>query len=101
MELILTSVVNFGEARRAPLAKSTLLTSTLVPPGIFSDLLKSVQILKTECGVESNGKLQHLFIRSKTASLVPEFEVQDLPLHKNAVLVPAFAVKDLLLGRTL
>ena len=33
MELILTSVVNFGEVRRAQLAKSTLLTSTLGPLG--------------------------------------------------------------------
>ena len=31
-------------------------------PGIFSDLLRSVQMLKRERGVESNGKLPHLFI---------------------------------------
>ena len=30
--------------------------------------------------VESNRKLPHLFIRSKTANLVPEFAVEDLPL---------------------
>ena len=29
-------------------------------PGIFSDLLRSVQILKREWGVESNGKLSYL-----------------------------------------
>ena len=33
--LILTPVVNFGEVRRVLLAKSTLLTSTLVPLGSF------------------------------------------------------------------
>ena len=30
-------------------------------PGIFSDLLRSVQMLKKEWGAESNGKLPHLF----------------------------------------
>ena len=35
MEPILIPVVNFGEVRRAQLAKSTLLTSTLVPLGSF------------------------------------------------------------------
>ena len=35
MELIFNSVVNFGEVQRAQLAKSTLLTSPLVPLGSF------------------------------------------------------------------
>ena len=34
---------------------------------IFSDLLRSVQMLKREWGAESNGKLPHLFMPSKTA----------------------------------
>ena len=34
-ELIFISVVNFGEVQRDQLAKSTLLTSTLVPLGSF------------------------------------------------------------------
>ena len=42
-------------------------------PGIFSDILRSVQMLKREWSVESNGKLPQLFIPSKTATLVPEF----------------------------
>ena len=42
-----------------------------------------------------------LFIPSKTATLVPEFAVEDLPLDRTTTLVPAFAVKDLPLGRTL
>ena len=58
-------------------------------------------MLKREWGAESNGKLPHLFIPSKTATLVPEFAVEDLPLGKIAALVPEFAVKDLPLGRTL
>ena len=101
MEPILTPVVNFGEVRRAQLAKSALLTSTLVPPGIFSDILRSVQILKREWGVESNGKLPHLSTPSKTAAWVPEFAVEDLPLSRTAALVPEFAVKDLPMFRIL
>ena len=52
-------------------------------------------------GAESNRKLQHLFIPSKTATLVPEFAVEDLPSSRTATLVPTFAVKDLPLGKTL
>ena len=71
-------------------------------PGIFSDLLRFVQILKREWGAESNGKLSHLFIPSKTATLVAEFAVEDLHLGRTAALVvPEFAVKNLPLGRTL
>ena len=50
---------------------------------------------------ESNGKLPHLFIPSKAATLVPEFELKDLPFGRTVALVPEFAVKDLPLGRTL
>ena len=59
-------------------------------------------MLKREWGAESSGgKLPHLFIPSKTATLIPEFAVEDLPLYRTATLVPAFAVKDLPLVRTL
>ena len=37
---------------------------------------------------ESNGKLLHLFIPSKTATLVPEFAMEDLPLGRIAALMP-------------
>ena len=57
-------------------------------------------MLKREWGAESNGKLPHLFILSKTAILVPEFAVEDMPLGRTAALVPEFAVKDLPLNRT-
>ena len=40
-------------------------------PGIFSDVLSSVQMLKREWGAESNGKLQHLFIPSITVNCNP------------------------------
>ena len=35
-------------------------------PGIFSDPLRFVKMLRREWDAESNGKLVHLFIRSKT-----------------------------------
>ena len=86
--------MNFGEARRAQLAKSTLLTSSLEPLGSFKDCLDAKE---REWGAESNGKLPHLFMPSKTATLIPV----DLPLDRTAALVPEFAVKDLSLGITL
>ena len=58
-------------------------------------------MLKREWGAESNGKLPHLPIPSKTATWVLEFAVEDLPLSKTAALVPELAVKDLPLGRIL
>ena len=98
-------------------------------PGIVSDLLRSVQLLKRECGAESNGKLPHLFIPSKTAALVPvaarddvsgvlhllvdnknRIQVQELHRYRRRkptdviirrhYLVPEFAVEDLPLDRT-
>ena len=58
-------------------------------------------MLKREWGVENNGNLLHLLISSKTATLVLDFAVEDLPLGRTAALVPEFAVKDLPLGRSL
>ena len=58
-------------------------------------------MLKREWGAESNRKLPHLFIPSKTATYVPEFSMKDLPLGRIAALLPEFGVKDLPLGRTL
>ena len=56
---------------------------------------------KKEWCAESNGKLPHLFIPSKTAALVPEFAMKVLPLEGTAALVPEIVVKDLPLGSTL
>ena len=44
-------------------------------------------MIKGEWGAENNRKLLHLFIPSKTATLVPEFAVEDLPLDRIAALV--------------
>ena len=52
-------------------------------------------MLNKEWGSKSNEKLPHLFIPSKTAALVPEFAVEDLPFSGSATFVPAFAVKNL------
>ena len=68
-------MVNFCEVQRAQLDKSTLLTSTLGPLGSF----KVCSDVEERVGSESNGKLLHLFIPGKTAALVPEFAVEDLP----------------------
>ena len=70
-------------------------------PRIFSNLLRSVQMLKKEWGAERNGKLPHLFIHSKTSTFVPEFAEEDLSLSRTAALVPEFAVKVLPLGKIL
>ena len=48
--------------------------------GIFSDLLRYIQMLKREWGAESNSSYCTYSILGKTAALVPEFAVEDLPL---------------------
>ena len=58
-------------------------------------------MLKREWGAESNEKLPHLFIPSKTATYIPEFAMEDLPLGRIAALVPEFVVMDLSLDRIL
>ena len=93
--------MNFGEVRRAQLAKSTLPTSTLGPLGSFQIFIMSVQMLTREWGAENNGELPHLLIPSKTETLVPEFAVEVLPLGRTEASVPEFVVKDLSLSRTL
>ena len=47
-------------------------------------------MLKREWGAESKGKLPHFLIPSKTATLVPEFAVEDLPLVRTAAMMPEF-----------
>ena len=58
-------------------------------------------MLKREWGAESNGKLSHLFIPSKTATLVPEFVVEDLPLNRIATLVPRVCSECSALGQNI
>ena len=101
MELIFYPCGQFRLSPESPVCQIHSPHILVGAPGTFSDLLKSVQILKREWGAESNGELLHLFIRSKTASQVPEFAKEDLRSGRIAALVPEFAVKDLPLGRTL
>ena len=54
-------------------------------------------MLKREWGAESNGKLAHLFLPSKTATLVTEFAVKDLPLDRTATLVPVLGKNSLMI----
>ena len=56
-------------------------------------------MLKKEWGAESNGKLPHLFIPNKTATLVRDFAVEALPLGRTATLVPELTVNELPLGQ--
>ena len=44
---------------------------------IFSELLRSVQMLKKEWCPKSNGMLPHLLILGKTATLVPDFGAKE------------------------
>ena len=79
MELIFNPC---GEFRRSPDGPVSQIHSPhlyVSAPGIFLDLLKSVLMLKREWGAGSNGKLSHLFIPGKTAPLVLEFAIEDLP----------------------
>ena len=48
-------------------------------PGIFSDVLRSVQMLKREWSTESNGKLPHLFIPSKLQPLFLSLQWKTCP----------------------
>ena len=101
MELIFNPCVEFRWSLEGPVSQIHTPHLHVGAPEYFSDLLKSVQILKREWGAESNGELLHISIPSKTAALVPEYVVEDLPLGRTAALVPEFAVKDLPLVRTL
>ena len=81
-------MVNVGEVWRAQLVKSSLLTSTLEPLGFF----RSFKVCSDAREGVGCGKLPHLFVPSKIATLVPEFAVDDLTLNRSATLVPEFAV---------
>ena len=58
-------------------------------------------MLKRERVAESNVKLPHLPIPSKTVACVHEFEVEELPFSRAVALVPELAVKELPLDRIL
>ena len=73
-------MVNFGEVRRAQLAKSTLLITTLAP-------LWSFQMLKRESGVwKATGNYRTYSMPGKTATLVPVLLRWKTCLRKNCSL---------------
>ena len=61
MELIINLCGEFRWSSEGPVSQIHSPHFHVGAPGIFSDLLRSVQMLKREWGVESNGKLPHLF----------------------------------------
>ena len=65
MELLFNPCSEFRFSPEGPFSQ---IYSPRLLVGIFSDLLRSVQMLKRERGAESIGKLPHLFIPSKTAT---------------------------------
>ena len=101
MEMIFNPCCEFRPSPEGPVSQIYSPHLHVGTPGIFSDLLRSVQMIKRDCGAESNGKLPHQLIPSKTATLVPEFAVKGLLLDRTATMVPSFAVQDLPMGRTL
>ena len=101
MKLIFNPRAEFRGSPEGPVSQIHSPHLHVRAPGIFSDLLRSVQMLKREWGVKSNEKLRNLFFPSKTAIMVPGFAMEDLPLRRTAALVPEFLMKDLPVGRTL
>ena len=90
MELIFNPCGEFRWSPERPLNKIHSPHFHVDVPGIFSDLLRSVQILKRERerGVrKATGSYRTYSIPIKTAVSVPEFEVEDLP---SAELQPKF-----------
>ena len=79
MELIWNPCGEFRRSSEGPVSQIHSPHLHVGAPEIFSHLLRSVQMLKREWSAENNGKLPHLFIPGKTAAIVPEFEVEDLP----------------------
>ena len=66
MELIFNPCSEFRWSPEGPIGQIHFLHLHDGTPGIFSDLLRSVYMLKREWGAKSNGKLPQLFIPSKT-----------------------------------
>ena len=62
MELIFNPCGEFRWSPEDPVSQIVSPHLYVGAPGIFSDLLRSVQMLKRDSGVENNGKLLHLFI---------------------------------------
>ena len=71
MELIFNHCGEFRWSAEGPVSQIHSTHLHAGSPGIFSDLLISVQMLKREWCAESKGNRQHIFITSKTATFGP------------------------------
>ena len=77
MELIFNPCGEFWRSPEGPVSQIHPPHLLVGAPGIFSDQLRFVQMLKREWGV---GSYRTYSIPGKTAALVPELTVEDLPL---------------------
>ena len=68
MELIFNSCGEFRLSPEGSVSQIHFPHPHVGAPGIFSDLLRSIQMPKIKWDVKSNGKLPHLFILIKTAT---------------------------------
>ena len=101
MKLIFNPCAEFRLSQEGPISQIHSPHLHAGVPGIFSDLLRSVQMLIKSGARKAMGRYRTYSIPGKTVALVPEFPVEDLRLDRIAALVSEFAVKDLPLGRTL
>ena len=96
--------VNFGEVRRTQLAKSTLLTSTLVPLGPFQifKVCRHARERERESRVrKATGCYRTYLYPVKLQPWFLSLQWKTCLWTDLQPLVPAFVVKDLPLGRTL
>ena len=87
-ELIFNSSAEFRWSPEGPVNQIQSSHLHVGAPEIFSDLLRSLQMLKRESGVRKATESYRTYsIPGKTAALVPEFALDDLP---SAELQPRF-----------
>ena len=82
MELIFNSCGEFLWSPECPVSQILSPQLHVGAPGIFSDFLRSVQMLKRLWGAESNGSYRTYSNSGKSATLIPEFAMEDLPSTK-------------------
>ena len=84
MDLIFSPCGEFRWSPEGPVSQNHSPHLHVAAPGIFSDLLRSVQMIKMW---KSTGSYRTYSIPGKTVALIPQFVVEDLP---SAELQPRF-----------
>ena len=84
MELIFNLWGEFGCSPEGPVSQIHSPHLYVGTSGIFSDILRSVQMLKREWVRKPTGSYDTYSIASKTVAFVPEFAVEDLPSDRTA-----------------